>query len=220
MTHALSFTSRRKPRKAPRGRIHTIVDRWGPRFVGHVAPSRFFRIYGIAGDGYNNALAETINGLCDASPGEAPRPWSSPGSNGFGSTSTDCWSRSETSRRRRSALLRATRGARHAGLTQTKWPPANPGVFQRDPQARPRPTGRKARRSALQRRAAESCARSSGLAIFLIQAIGVGPIDRSHDGLHIVGGLGSEIHLVGVLEHVENQDRLASGDALSVIVRP
>lgn len=82
------------------------------------------------------------------------------------------------------------------------------------------PTGRKACRSALQRRAATSCARSSGLAIFLIQAIGVGPIDRGHDDFDIVGGFGSEVHLVGVLEHVENQDRIAPGDALGVITRP
>jgi hypothetical protein len=61
---------------------------------------------GSVGDSYDNALAETINGLYKAEVIWRRGPWrnfeavESPRSNGStGSTTRDCWSRSETFRR-------------------------------------------------------------------------------------------------------------------------
>ncbi len=92
---------------------------------------------GSVGDSYDNALAETINGLY-----KAEVIWR----RGHGATSrrsslharvgrlvqqsqTAGTDRKTFHRRSRSALLCADRGARFGGVTQTKWPPANPGRF-------------------------------------------------------------------------------------------
>ena len=94
---------------------------------------------GSVGDSYDNALAETINGLYKAEVihrrgrGAHSRPSSSLLWNGsIGSTTGGSWSPSEhPAGRSRGTPLRHARAVRHGGVTQTKWPPTNPARFIR-----------------------------------------------------------------------------------------
>jgi len=75
-------------------------------------------------------------------------------------------------------------------------------------------------RARLRQSRRELLSRRSNFAVFLKQAIGVRPVGYRHDRLHIVAGLGAVIHLISVLEHVEDEHRIAAGDALGVIAGP
>ena len=60
----------------------------------------------------------------------------------------------------------------------------------------------------------------SNLPVFFIELIGVRPVDRRKDHLHIVSRLCSKIHLIGAREHFEDEQRVAARDRLGVVVRP
>jgi putative transposase len=93
---------------------------------------------GSVGDSYDNALAETINGLYKTEvirrrgPGRASRRSSSPPSNGStGSTTDGSSSRSETypPPRPKPPTTHSLKSSRWPRSTQTKLPPGNPGRF-------------------------------------------------------------------------------------------
>src|SRR4051812_545677 len=52
------------------------------------------------------------------------------------------------------------------------------------------------------------------------QAIDVRPTDRLHEGVDISGRLGAEIHVVGMLVHVEGEDRRAAGQGVAMVGCP
>lgn len=78
------------------------------RYTERLAEAGIEPSVGSVGDSYDNALAETINGLfkarsfIDVVHGAASMPWNTPPSNGStGSTTAACWNPSETSRQLR-----------------------------------------------------------------------------------------------------------------------
>lgn len=78
------------------------------RYTDRLAEAGIEPSVGSVGDSYDNALAETINGLfkarsfIDVVHGAASMPWNTPPSNGStGSTTAACWNPSETSRQLR-----------------------------------------------------------------------------------------------------------------------
>jgi transposase InsO family protein len=94
---------------------------------------------GSVGDSYDNALAETINGLYKAEVIHRRGPWRSfetleirdPGMSGLIQKSTAARAnRQHTASRSRGALLRHRGRPSHGGLTQTKQPPAYPARFK------------------------------------------------------------------------------------------
>ena len=90
------------------------------------------------GDSYDNALAQTINGLYKAEVIWRRGPWRSfepssmpPWNGSTGSTTAGFWRQSETSRRRRGRLLSGTGGTRQRScLTQNNQPPRKSGRFR------------------------------------------------------------------------------------------
>ena len=93
---------------------------------------------GSVGDIYDNALAETVNGLYKAEVIWRRGPWRSLGAGRVRHArmgrlvqqpQTAGADRKHSAGRSRSALLCANPRARHGGVTQTKRPPANPGRF-------------------------------------------------------------------------------------------
>src|SRR6202008_3707811 len=60
----------------------------------------------------------------------------------------------------------------------------------------------------------------SAAAVLRVEAVGVGPADRPHESVDIVAGLGAVIHLIGVLVHIEHEDRLAAGKRRRMVGRP
>ena len=93
---------------------------------------------GSVGDSYDNALAETINGLYKAEIIHRRGPWRSLEAVEFATLE---WvelvqqpaalgaHRQHPAGRSRGTLLRHAGTTCHGGVTQTKWPPANPGRF-------------------------------------------------------------------------------------------
>src|SRR5258708_40067590 len=57
----------------------------------------------------------------------------------------------------------------------------------------------------------------SRAAVMLVETIRVRPADRLHEGIDIVAGLGAVIHVIGVLVHIENEDRLSAGEGGRVV---
>jgi hypothetical protein len=50
--------------------------------------------------------------------------------------------------------------------------------------------------------------------------LGVLPADYLHEAIYIPRSFGAEIHVVGVLVHVERQDRRAAGQCVTMVGRP
>ena len=93
---------------------------------------------GSVGDSYDNALAETINGLYKAEVIHRRGPWRSFEAVEFATLEWVDWfnNRRLTGAHRqrpaggsRGTLLRHAGTTSHGGVTQTKWPPENPGRF-------------------------------------------------------------------------------------------
>src|SRR5205814_7147131 len=61
---------------------------------------------------------------------------------------------------------------------------------------------------------------SGGATVARVEFVGVGPADRLHIGLDVITGLGSIIHVIGMLIHVEDEDRLPAGKIGRVIRGP
>src|SRR5947209_20220337 len=61
---------------------------------------------------------------------------------------------------------------------------------------------------------------SSCSAVLREENIGVGPVDRAHERLDVVAGLGAVIHLIRVLIHVECENWLTAGEGRRVIGGP
>src|SRR5260221_1704473 len=62
---------------------------------------------------------------------------------------------------------------------------------------------------------------ASGFLAVLVEALGRAvPLDHLHEGVDVGGGLGAVVHVIGVLVHVEHQDRPAAGDRVRAIGRP
>jgi transposase InsO family protein len=93
---------------------------------------------GSVGDSYDNALAETINGLYKAEVIHRRGPWRSFEAVEFATLEWVDWfnnrrllgaHRQHPASRSRGTLLCHDGATRHGGVTQTKQPPANPGRF-------------------------------------------------------------------------------------------
>jgi putative transposase len=94
---------------------------------------------GSVGDSYDNALAETINGLYKAEIIHRRGPWRSFEAVEFATLEWVDWFnnrrllepiRQHPAGRSRETLLRYAGTASHGGVTQTKRPPANPGAVR------------------------------------------------------------------------------------------
>lgn len=101
---------------------------------------------GSVGDSYDNALAETINGLYKAELIHRSEPWRSFEAVEFATPTWVDWlnnrrllgaHRQHSAGRSRRTLLRDAGRASHRGVTQTKRPPTNPGRFSLPAQHRP-----------------------------------------------------------------------------------
>ena len=102
---------------------------------------------GSVGDSYDNALAETINGLYKAEVIHRRGPWRSFRGRrvrdvGKGRLVQQSWlagtiNRKHPAGRGRGALLHHARSTSHGSVTQTKQPPANPARFSRQACAPP-----------------------------------------------------------------------------------
>jgi hypothetical protein len=93
---------------------------------------------GSVGDSYDNALAETINGLFKAEVIHRRGPWRNAEAVEFATLEWVDWFNNRRllepignipAGRGRSALLCPSQRARHGGVTQTNQPPANPERF-------------------------------------------------------------------------------------------
>ena len=94
---------------------------------------------GSVGDSYDNALAETINGLYKAEVIHRRGPWRNFEAVEFATLewvrlvqppTTSAAHRKHTACRSRRTLLRHAGRNSHGRITQTKWPPANPARFR------------------------------------------------------------------------------------------
>ena len=108
------------------------------RYTERLAEAGIEPSVGSVGDSYDNALAETINGLLQGRGDPPARPVASFEAVEFATLEWVDWfnnrrlartHRQHPARRGRSALLCPGRGASHGRLTQTKQPPGNPGRF-------------------------------------------------------------------------------------------
>jgi transposase InsO family protein len=107
------------------------------KYSGRLAEAGIAPSVGSKGDSYENALAETINGLYKAELihrrlfRRRTRLSNWLRSNGCpGLTTIACWNHSAISAGRgRSKLLQATERPGHPGLTHPNWPPRKPGRF-------------------------------------------------------------------------------------------
>src|SRR5215510_836998 len=61
---------------------------------------------------------------------------------------------------------------------------------------------------------------SASATVARVEFVGIGPADRLHIGLDVVTSLGAIIHVIGVLIHVENEDRLPARKIGRVICGP
>jgi hypothetical protein len=50
--------------------------------------------------------------------------------------------------------------------------------------------------------------------------LGILPADHLHKAIDVARGLGAEIHVIGVLVHIECQDRRAAGHHVAMVGRP
>ena len=120
-----------------------VATTGSPRTSPHSANPRFdveddsaALIAGV-GDSYDNALAETINGLYKAEIIHRRGPWvigsrrvRDAGMGGLVQQPTALGAhRQHPAGRSRGTLLRHAGTTCHGGVTQTKWPPTNPGRF-------------------------------------------------------------------------------------------
>jgi len=110
------------------------------RYTERLAEGGIEPSVGSVGDSYDNALAETINGLYKAEVIHRRGPWRSFEAVEFAMLTWVDWfnnrrlleaHRQHPARRSRGALLRHARRASLGGVTQTKRPPANPARFTR-----------------------------------------------------------------------------------------
>src|SRR5215469_13615778 len=52
------------------------------------------------------------------------------------------------------------------------------------------------------------------------QLVGVRPAHGIHEHVHVAAGLGTEIHMVGMLVHIEREDGLPIGERVAMIGSP
>src|SRR6516165_9467985 len=50
--------------------------------------------------------------------------------------------------------------------------------------------------------------------------IGIFPADRLHEGVDVACGFGAEVDVVGMLVHIERQDRRAARERVAMVRRP
>src|SRR5262245_35602636 len=50
--------------------------------------------------------------------------------------------------------------------------------------------------------------------------IRIGPTNRAHESIGVARRLGAEVHVIGMLVHIERQDRNATRQHMAVICRP
>src|SRR6266446_3266932 len=53
-----------------------------------------------------------------------------------------------------------------------------------------------------------------------VEGVGIRPADRLHEGVNVFAGLGAVIHVIGVLVHIEREDRLPTGECGRVVGSP